>query len=325
MKAAYMPSPGCLEMGTFAEPEVSAGQVLVQMQYASICGSDVHIVYDGFHNPESLGKPGYPGHEGVGLVVESRSDRFRVGALVLTVPHGQSGGCFAQFQVLEESQVLALPNGGDPQELLMAQQLGTVVYAMKKFYREPVATAGVVGVGSAGLFFVQLLLAAGCRDVIVSDVNEARLEVAESWGAKGVLVPQGSFVDEVLLATGGTGADLVIETAGLDVCRAEAVHAIRTHGTVGCFGYAERVGLADFPVQVAFRKAATVAWVRDTQSEPGLSSFREAIRLIDEGEIDVSYHIRHVIPLAETPLGLEKARSQRDIVKVLVSMPGAAS
>ena len=325
MKAAYMPAPGRLEMGTFAEPEVSVGQVLVQMQYASICGSDVHIVCDGFHNPESLGKPGYPGHEGVGVVVESRSARFEVGALVLTVPQGNVGGCFAQFQVLDEAQVISLPPAGDPRELLMAQQLGTVVFAMKKFYREPVATAGVVGVGSAGLFFVQLLLAAGCQEVIVSDVNAARLEVAESWGAKGVLVPGGSFVDEVLRATGGAGADLVIETAGLDVCRAEAVHAIRTHGTVGCFGYAERVGLADFPVQAAFRRAATVAWVRDTQSEPGLRSFHEAIRLIDEGEIDVSSHIRHVIPLDETPLGLEKARSQRDIVKVLVSMAGATA
>ncbi len=36
--------------------------------YASICGSDVHVIYDGFHNPVYLGKPEYPGHEGIGIV-----------------------------------------------------------------------------------------------------------------------------------------------------------------------------------------------------------------------------------------------------------------
>ncbi len=320
MRAAYMPAPGRLDVGDFPVPEASDGQVLVQMQYASICGSDVHIVHHGFHNEQAIGRPGYPGHEGVGTVVESRSERFAPGTSVLTVPHGHEGGCFAEFQALGDRSVIPLPPGRDRRQLLMAQQLGTVVFAMKKFWRPQVETAAVVGVGSAGLFFVQLLLAKGCRTVIVSDVNRKRLEAAESLGARGVLVPDGSLAEEVLSATDGAGADLVIETAGLDVGRADAVAAVRTHGVVGCFGYAEHGGLSPFPVHAAFRKAATVAWVRDTQSEEGLLSFHEAVRLIDSDQINVDHHVGRVIPLEQTPSGLETARSERDVVKVIISM-----
>ncbi len=324
MRAAFMPSPGQMAVGDFAVPEPSDGEALVQTEYAAICGSDAHVVYDGFHSPAALGKPGYPGHEGVGIVVESRSARVAAGMRVLTVPPGEAGGCFAEYQLVDDRHLIELVPGSDPRRLLMAQQLGTVVFAMKKFFREPAASAGVIGVGSAGLFFVQLLLAQGCEQVIASDVSPARLQIAERMGAKGVQVPQQSFSDEVLRATGGHGADLVIETAGRDICRTDAVRAVRTHGTVGCFGYAERRGLSEFPVHAAFRKAATVAWVRGTQPESGLRSFHEAIRLITAREIDVDDHIRYAIPLDEAPLGFETARAQQDVVKVLLTAPRSA-
>ena len=321
MRAAFMPEPGRLEMGTFPVPSLSVGHVLVETHYASICGSDVHMTYAGFHNPDALGRPGYPGHEGVGVVVESRSERVPVGTTVLTVPQAPVGGCFAEYQAVDDSQVVPLAAGRDERRLLMAQQLGTVVFAMRKFLRPPVDTAGVIGVGPAGLFFVQLLLRAGCRTVIASDVDLDRLAVAERLGATPVLAASDdSFADAVLDATGGLGAELVVEAAGLDACRAQAVAALRLHGTVGCFGYAERLGLAPFPVRDAFRKAATVAWVRDTQSEPGLTSFREAVELIRTGAVDVEDHVRHVLPLEEAPRGLEQAH-HREVVKVVLEMP----
>ncbi len=325
MRAAYMPGPYRIEVGDFPLPEISHGQVLVQMQYASVCGSDVHIVHDGFHNPDLIGRPGYPGHEGVGVVVESRSELLAPGTPVLTVPHGHEGGCFAEYQAVAATHVIPLPPGGDPIRLLMAQQLGTAVFAMKKFWQPGAETAAVVGVGSAGLFFVQLLLARGCTKVVVSDVNRKRLEAAEKLGATGVLAPEASLAEEVLRSTGGAGADLVVETSGMDVGRAEAVAAVRNHGYVGCFGYAERSGLSPFPVHMAFRKAATVAWVRDTQSEPGLQSFREGMRLIESGEINIDHHLGHVIPLEDTPSGLETAQSGKDIVKVVIAMPSTAA
>lgn len=321
MRAAYMPRPGVLEVGDFPDPVlIRDGDVVIQMDYASVCGSDLHILYDGMHRDDQVGKAGYPGHEGVGVVVDSRSARFPVGAQVLTVPPGDRGGCFAELQLIDDEHLVALPAGGDLPRLLMAQQLGTTVFATKRFCREPGTTAAIIGAGSAGLFFLQVLRARGYEQVLVSEPHAARRAVAEGLGAVPVRVPSESLVDAVLHATRGRGADLVVETAGLDACRAQAVEAVRRGGTVGCFGYPERVGVAPFPVHAAFRKAASVLWTSGAQAEPNLSSFHEAVRLIDRGAVDADFCLRRTVGLEDAVVGVELARRQGDIIKIVVDL-----
>ncbi len=84
MRAASLVRPGVVEVLDFPIPEPGADQVLVKMHYASICGSDVHVIFDGFHTPEYLGRPGYPGHEGIGTVAASTHPDLPVGSPVLT-------------------------------------------------------------------------------------------------------------------------------------------------------------------------------------------------------------------------------------------------
>ena len=78
MKAAILVEPSkivCEETSLF-EPE--AGQVVVKNHMAAICGSDLHQVFYGAYSPKLPAEPGWPGHEGVGEVVESRSDNLKV-------------------------------------------------------------------------------------------------------------------------------------------------------------------------------------------------------------------------------------------------------
>ena len=115
MRAACLVGSGRVSVGDFDRPRITGGEVLVRMTHASICGSDVHVVFDGFHLPESFGIPGFPGHEGVGVVVESRSERVPAGTAVLTipVPSGTFHGCFAEFMALDAEHVIELPAGHD--------------------------------------------------------------------------------------------------------------------------------------------------------------------------------------------------------------------
>lgn len=312
MRAAYLARPGVVEIGDFPEPEPRDGQVLVRMRHASICGSDVHIVFDDMHDPARLGQPGYPGHEGVGTVVDSRSDRVPQGAMVLTVPPGSNGGCFAEYQLLDDGQVVVLPPGHDPQRLLLAQQLGTTIYALRKFVAdpsEPVGSAAVIGAGSAGLFFLQQLKRAGCPLVVVSDRDPDRLRTARQLGAdETVHVPHGSVVEAAREHTGGAGVDLVVEAAGYDVCRAEAVEAARERGTLGLYGYPERTGPSPFPVERAFRRSLSMEWINGTQREPGLRSFREALDAIANGRIAVDHCLQRNLPLESAATALQIAR-----------------
>ena len=314
MRAASLVRSGVVEVRDFPIPEPERHQVLVQMHYSSICGSDVHVIFDGFHNPELLGRPGYPGHEGIGIVAASSYPQFPVGSPVLTVPFGQRGGCFAEYQAVDAAQTIALPAGSDLRRLLLAQQLGTTVFAMTKFL-PPASTAArpalaaVIGAGSAGLFFLQLLRAQGI-EVIISDLNQDRLKVAQQLGAaQTVLEPAESIIDAARAQTGGAGVELVIEAAGYDVTRAAAVEAVRQRGTVGFFGYPQVRGLAPFPVERSFRKELNMAWSNNTQAEPGLASFRTAIDLIQTGAIEVDHCLQSVYDLEDAPAAVAAARA----------------
>lgn len=315
MLAAYLARQGVVEVKDFDPPKPGPGDAVVKMHYSSICGSDIHVIYDGFYDPELLGRPGYPGHEGVGVVVESRTDRFPVGTAVLTTPPGVAGGCFAELQRIHERHLVALPEGSDMLRLLMAQQLGTTVFALKKFITPDrlgtLRSAAIIGAGSAGLFFVQQLRRIGVPDIIVSDLNSQRLKQAARLGAsRTVLVPEESLGEVITDAVSAEGVDLVIEAAGYDTCRAEAVDVVRTRGTIGLFGFPEKPGPSPFPVDQAFRKAVTMEWFSGTQSEPGLESFHAALELIRSGEIEVDYCLEVRYPLVQIAEAMEVARQQ---------------
>ncbi|HKA49494.1 MAG TPA: alcohol dehydrogenase catalytic domain-containing protein [Candidatus Dormibacteraeota bacterium] len=105
MRAARLVAPGHLEVARVPIPEPGSRQALIRMRRASICGSDVHVVFDGFEPDQLPAAPGYPGHEGVGEVVDTRSDAFAAGDRVLTVPVPARAGCFAEFQVVDETSL----------------------------------------------------------------------------------------------------------------------------------------------------------------------------------------------------------------------------
>jgi L-iditol 2-dehydrogenase len=129
MKAARWVDMGRVVCEEAPVPSVAEGQLLVRTAYASICGSDLHSVF--LDAPPEPGPAGYPGHESVGEVVESRCPGFAPGDRVLTVPHAAAGRCLAEYQAIPGAACIRLPGTAPLSHLLMAQQLGTVVYALR--------------------------------------------------------------------------------------------------------------------------------------------------------------------------------------------------
>lgn len=255
MRAGYLDHLGKVQVGDFCRPVAREdGSVLVKMYAGAICGSDLQTVNQRVYDDEKSYSPGFPGHEGIGIVCDTRSDKFREGDIVLTVPPGDHAGCFAEYQVVDDRYLVSVPETGNVQQYLMAQQLGTVVHAMKLFWTSPKQptvsdTVSIAGAGSAGLFFVQLCRLFGFGRIIVGDRNEYRLAIAQDLGADIVVTNDGeSLVRRVLDVTDNAGADLAIEAAGSDVLRRASVRAARPFGIVGCFGAPEHLGLAEFQI-----------------------------------------------------------------------------
>ncbi|MGH7066525.1 MAG: zinc-dependent alcohol dehydrogenase [Acetobacteraceae bacterium] len=314
MKASLVRAKGVIECIETSEPEFPAGSVLIRTLHASLCGSDLHHLYTPFGAGNEHARPGAPGHEAVGVVIESRAEAYRAGQLVLTTPEVGRAACFAEYQVLSPEFLLPLPAGTPPEQLVLAQPLGTVIFGLKHLMPAVVPeTAVVLGQGCIGLFFTWLLKRAGVGQVIASDLEAARCTLSRRLGADLALDGgDGRLLDAVRDQTRGRGAPLVIEAAGADGSRIQALHAAAEGGMVGFFGLPTSAAMDGFPAAALFRKKLTIRAVHGTQAEPGLASFREALGLIESGAIDVTPLLTHRFALEQIGAAFAAARERRD-------------
>jgi len=276
MKAARWIGMGRVVCEDAPVPSVADGEILVRTAYASICGSDLHVVF--LNAPPRPGPAGYPGHESAGEVVESRCPGFEPGDCVLTVPHAAAGRCLAEFQALPGSACIRLPAAARLNHLLMAQQLGTVVYALRCNPLDLIGKdAVVIGQGSAGAFFTFLLKRAGAARVLVSDKSPALVEAVGS---------RETFPLSLELAAAGA--------------------------TVVWFGLPEGAGDYMFSFSEFFRRRLTAYSTFGAQGEPGLESFRYAVRMIADGAIDVAPLLSHMLPIEEVDEAFRVAHERTD-------------
>jgi L-iditol 2-dehydrogenase len=301
-----------------------AGELLVHSEFASICGSDLHGVQYGVELPPPPWPPGYPGHEGIGRVVESRADGFVEGDRVLCVPNAAIGRCMAEYQRLAATTAVKLDPALDlpGEQIMMAQQLGTVIFALRRY---PTDVAGktvvVLGQGSAGLFFTHLLKRAGAARVIVADLSPARLALSPAFGADVVLDAR---TDDVRAAvrdlTGGRGSDYLVEAVGSRHTLAQSIELAAFDSKLLWFGLPDTSSPVEVSFQKFFRKRLTAQTVYGAQFEPGLVSFRVALDMIARGDIDVRPLLSHILPIEDVERAFELAHTRDDgAVKVSVS------
>jgi L-iditol 2-dehydrogenase len=304
MKAARWVGVGRVVCEDAPIPPVADGQLLLRTAYASICGSDLHTVF-GAEPPPRPGPAGYPGHESVAEVVESRCPGFEPDDLVLTLPHAVDGRCLAEYQALPGTACIKLPASVPLSHLLMAQQLGTVVYALRYHPLDLVGKdVAVIGQGSAGAFFTFMLKRAGAARVLVSDKSPARLAYSRQLGADLAVdandandASTSGFRSAVLEATGGRGADVVVEAVGSRETFPLSLELAAPGATLVWFGLPEGPGYYPFSFNDFFRRGLTAYSNFGAQGEPGLESFRYAVRLIADGVIDVAPLLSHMLPV----------------------------
>lgn len=313
MRAALLVSDIPVVRADVPAPVITGpGQVLLRNLVSTVCGSDVHIAAHG--HPESDGSaPGFPGHETVGVVEVSSDPAFSEGDLVLAVPDLAHAGGFAEFQLLPASFAIRLAPGTNPETAVLAQQLGTVIYAMKRFWPQAQApplggSAVVLGAGPVGLFFTRLCRLAGFATVIVSDLHPHRLDAARAMGATVTVPAVGDAVVDAVTRTTGHGANLVIEAAGTDITRVQSIGCVARDGRIGMFGMPSGPEVT-LPFESLFRRRPTLEFCWGAQAEPGHDSFRQGLRAIDEGTVDIAPLKLTLRTLDEFPATLRLARN----------------
>ena len=326
MRAARLVEPHKMVCEDANLYEPTEGQVVVRNQMAAICGSDLHQVFFTRRAPSEFpGLPGWPGHEGVGEVVESYDETVRVGERVLTIPGGGFQRGFADYQTLPASWCLKLPDYDGPEEdLLMAQQFGTTIFALRRGNMDFIGkTVAILGQGSAGMFFAWLAKKFGAEKVIVSDLSPARLKQSPVFGSDISVLgdPDGKAIREAVLdSSDGRGADIVIEAVGRTETIRQAIDIAGYRSNVVFFGLPDTNRDVPFNYAQFFMKQVQMYGVVDAQGEDDLKSFHTALDWISRREIDVSKMVSHRLPLESIDQALILAHERdEDALKVTLT------
>jgi len=322
VRATQVVAPGQVVFLDVPVPALKPGHALVRPLLISLCGSDVHLLHTAARNTYPL-PVGTTGHEIVAAVeeVDAPGSGIRPGDVALTLVPSSTGMCERFLAPVED--VLLLPDIGRLDHLLMAQQLGTVIYAGKRLPNIAGKRVVVIGQGSAGLFFDWMCRRMGAARVIGLDVKEARVVAGLKFGATHAInsahVEAVEAIEEI---TGGDLADLVVEAVGQPETIDLAVRLVKRWGTILFFGV-PRADSFEFDFGAFFQKCCTSITCVGSALEPGRMSTRLALELIARGEVDVSPMLTHRLPFDRLLQAYELATTRDDgAIKVVVEMPG---
>lgn len=256
---------GAMELIDAPTPEPGPGEVLVRIEAAGICGTDVAIRH-WFENVVGQYAPNFPlivGHEFGGRVVGgSRDARFSEGTLVAINPQIACGRCeycnlgrptlcvnrrlmggkvdggWAEYVSVPERNLYALPVGTHPAISALAEPLSVATHAVcERVTPQPGDVVVVIGAGPIGLLCVVLALAAGASKVFVTGIgaDRARLELARKLGGIPIDV-EASDPLAIVREAQEDGADIVYETSGSHAVMTQAISLARRTGRIGLIG-----------------------------------------------------------------------------------------
>jgi alcohol dehydrogenase, propanol-preferring len=252
-------------------PEPGPGQVLLKVTAAGACHSDLHLMdWPEGQLPWKL--PFTLGHENAGVVraVGAGVQGFAKGDPVVvygpwgcgrcrpcrlgrenyceaaaSIPAAGGGlgldGGMAEYMLVPSSRHLVPLGGLDPVQAAPLTDAGLTPYhAIKPSLDRlvPGSTAVVIGVGGLGHMAVQLLRALSAARIVAVDKDPTRLEAARALGADHAVVAGAGAADEIRRATGGVGAELVLDVVGSDDTLALGAKVLCAEGRLVILGLA---------------------------------------------------------------------------------------
>lgn len=168
-------------------PELNGvGNILVRLDSAIVCGSDIPY-FNGTKPVMNLPLgPGRPIHECAGVVVDSSSGRFKSGDRVVAMPDGDHG--LREYYIAVEDDAIKLPDSVENlKSANLIQPLSTILFALDKLNDVSGASVTIIGAGPIGLLSAQLLMKRGAGPIRMIDPVKERCSFAIKMGVSDVL------------------------------------------------------------------------------------------------------------------------------------------
>ena len=316
-----------MEYKEVSVPKIGPRDVLIKVNVASICGTDVHIFDWTRWAQHRFTPPRIIGHEFVGNVAKIGEEvtHVKVGDRVSAESHlpcedcyqcnnGYSevcrnfkllgvdhDGAFAEYLVLPE-HVLWKNDHKIPDEWATIQEpFGNAVDTV---LAEDVSakTVLILGAGPIGLFATGIAKACGASLVIVSDPNNYRLAISKKMGANIAINPRRQDVTQIVMeATKNDGVDVVLEFSGNNQALNQGLKTVMPGGRISILGIYERRVNIDLNKEVVFKKIR----IYGITGRKVFSTWYKTSRFLSTGLVDPTPVITHRFQLNDYEKGMK--------------------
>lgn len=348
MKAARIMEPQkALEISEVPIPKPNGVEVLVKVKAVGVCHSDLHLWEGGYDTGDGFMKvtdrgvkfPVIPGHEIVGTVTEigSAVQGITVGDNVLVYPWIGCGNCaacrigndnvcdtprslgvfqnggYAEYALVPHFKFLAKVTGIDLDGAASLACSGLTAYtAVKKSNATSQSNMVIFGAGGLGLMGVQIARAITNANIIIVDIDDAKLQTAKELGADhAVNSKDPDAVQKIMTLCGGKGADCIIDFVNAPPTVKMGLAVIRKRGTmtlVGLFGGAIDLSLVSIPLKAITIQGAYTGNYNDMV---------ELLNLAKRGVINPIISKRYA--LADANTALEDLKSRKILGRAIIN------
>lgn len=328
------PEPG-VKLKQLPVPEPGPDEVLIKVEAAAICGTDMHYYHwnkagQGFAEKFNVQWPLILGHECSGTIVKvgaNVTDR-EIGQRVAVETHifcgkcfnCQNGmahncsdmgiygtscsGCFAEYALVPAKVAFVIPDEMSFEEAALLEPAGVAMRAVEESKVQPGDTVVVNGCGPIGLLAILILKAGNAARVIATDLDEYRLGLAEKLGAIVINPAKENAVERIreLCADRG-GADVVIETSGAAPAYRTIFDFIRLEGGLVTVGHPG----GEVPINIADKVNTKGLWLKGIFGRRIWNTWWNVASLITSKKINVMDVVTHTFTLEQCQEAFEQS------------------
>jgi len=338
MRTAVLDAPRRFGIVDRAKPVAGPGEAIVRIAATAVCHTDLAI-YTGEH--PGVRYPVVMGHESTG-VIDSIGDGLtgiKPGQHVIINPIitcGQCDSCLrgaghlcrnaglfgrevegsmGEYVNLAARYVHPLPDRLPLADATLIETLATVRHSQVRLGLKAGESVVVIGQGTTGLLHTRLAVLAGANPVIAVSRTRWKLDTATQMGAHHAIdLTAEKAVGEVTRLTGGSGADVVIDTAGGASVLMAAIDMLRPGGRLAPYAISHECcpGFTTFPMYYKEISIIGSRALTDADMAP-------SIDLVASGKIDVSNFVSARYPLDRTPEAFEEyERNPGKVLRIVI-------
>lgn len=337
MKACVLHGIGDLRFDEVPTPSAGKGEVLIKIKASGVCGSDIPRVF----TKGTYHFPTIPGHELAGQIVETgegvTSDLLGMKAAIFPLlpcmkcsacQIGEYGQCsdynyfgsrcdggFAEYIAVPLWNLVMVPETLSYEEAAMAEPAAVAIHALRQAGIEIGDKVAIYGAGPIGLMLAQWASVWGAEQVMLIDIDEGKISFAKEVGFTNVWNSKdGDPVEWINQVTGGQGADVAVEGAGVSSTLEQCLKCVRPFGRIVAMGNpAGEMKLSQKAYWELLRKQLKISgtWNSSYVQLPK-NDWALSIKAMEQGKIDVKPFITHRITLEQGNGALEMMRDRSE-------------